>query len=143
MIEESMIRKKFIKGYDCSQVVLSYFAERLGITEEMANKVSACFGGGMMHGDTCGAFTGAIMAVGLKYGHCEVEHMGQKDIMNAKRAEFLQKFQEKYAVCNCKGLLKHDISKPEEMQKILDEGLLFDFCPEVVKDSITILKEIF
>ena len=143
MIEESMIREKFIKGYDCSQVVLSYFAERLGITEEMANKVSACFGGGMMHGDTCGAFTGAIMAVGLKYGHCEVEHMGQKDIMNAKRAEFLQKFQEKYVVCNCKGLLKHDISKPEEMQKILDEGLLFDFCPEVVKDSITILKEIF
>ena len=143
MIEESMIREKFIKGYDCSQVVLSYFAERLGITEEMANKVSACFGGGMMHGDTCGAFTGAIMAVGLKYGHCEVEHMGQKDIMNAKRAEFLQKFQEKYAVCNCKGLLKHDISKLEEMQKILDEGLLFDFCPEVVKDSITILKEIF
>ena len=143
MIEESMIREKFIKGYDCSQVVLSYFAERLGITEEMANKVSACFGGGMMHGDTCGAFTGAIMAVGLKYGHCEVEHMGQKDIMNAKRAEFLQRFQEKYAVCNCKGLLKHDISKPEEMQKILDEGLLFDFCPEVVKDSITILKEIF
>ena len=143
MIEESMIREKFIKGYDCSQVVLSYFAERLGITEEMANKASACFGGGMMHGDTCGAFTGAIMAVGLKYGHCEVEHMGQKDIMNAKRAEFLQRFQEKYAVCNCKGLLKHDISKPEEMQKILDEGLLFDFCPEVVKDSITILKEIF
>ena len=72
MIEESMIREKFIKGYDCSQVVLSYFAERLGITEEMANKVSACFGGGMMHGDTCGAFTGAIMAVGLKYGHWDV-----------------------------------------------------------------------
>ena len=69
--------------------------------------------------------------------------MEQKDIINAKRAEFLQKFQEKYGVCNCKGLLKHDISKPEEMQKILDEGLLFDFCPEVVKDSITILKEIF
>ncbi len=47
--------------------------------------------------------------------------------MNAKRAEFLQKFQEKYAVCNCKGLLKHDISKPEEMQKILDEGL-YSIC---------------
>ena len=28
---------------------------------------------------------------------------------------FLQRFQEKYAVCNCKGLLKHDISKPEEV----------------------------
>ena len=93
-------------------------------------------------GETCGAVVGAMIVLGLKYGHCDVEHMGQKDIMNAKRAEFLQKFQEKYAVCNCKGLLKHDISKLEEMQKILDEGLLFDFCPEVVKDSITILKEI-
>ena len=142
MIEESMIREKFIKGYDCSQVVLSYFAERLGITEEMANKVSACFGGGMMHGDTCGAFTGAIMAVGLKYGHCDVEHMGQKDIMNAKRAEFLQKFQEKYGVCSCKGLLKHDIADPEGMQKILEEGLLFDFCPEIVRDTIEILNEV-
>ncbi len=46
---------------------------------------------------------------------------------------FYRNSRKKYAVCNCKGLLKHDISKPEEMQKILDEGLLFDFCPEVVK----------
>ena len=44
---------------------------------------------------------------------------------------------------NSRKNMEHDISKPEEMQKILDEGLLFDFCPEVVKDSITILKEIF
>ena len=136
-------RELFMKGIDCSQVVVGAFAEELGITTEEAYKMSAAFGGGMGLGETCGAVVGAMIVLGLKYGHCEVEHMGQKDIMNAKRAEFLQKFQEKYAVCNCKGLLKHDISKPEEMQKILDEGLLFDFCPEVVKDSITILKEIF
>lgn len=99
MIEESMIREKFIKGYDCSQVVLSYFAERLGITEEMANKVSACFGGGMMHGDTCGAFTGAIMAVGLKYGHWDVNTLlRQKEEMMNKYAEFRALFLEK--VCN-------------------------------------------
>ena len=44
--------------------------------------------------------------------------------------------------CSCKGLLKHDIADPEDMQKILAEGLLFDFCPEVVKDTIEILKEV-
>ena len=42
--------------------------------------------------------------------------------------------------CRCKELLKYDISNPEEMQKIMEEGLLFDFCPEVVKDSLEILK---
>ena len=51
-MDENLIRDKFIKGYDCSQVVLAYFAERLGITEEMANKVTACFGGGMGQGFT-------------------------------------------------------------------------------------------
>ena len=31
MIEESMIREKFIKGYDCSQVVLSISQRDLGL----------------------------------------------------------------------------------------------------------------
>ena len=93
-------------------------------------------------GETCGAVVGAMIVLGLKFGHCDTEHMEQKDIMNAKRAEFLTKFQEKYGVCSCKGLLKHDIADPEGMQKILEEGLLFDFCPEVVKDTIEILKEV-
>lgn len=31
--------------------------------------------------ETCGAVVGAMIVLGLKYGHCEVEHMGQKDIM--------------------------------------------------------------
>lgn len=141
-MEKKEIAELFMKGIDCSQVVAGAFAEELGITTDEAYKMAAAFGGGMGLGETCGAVVGAMIVLGLKYGHHDVEHMEQKDIMNAKRAEFLQKFQEKYGVCNCKGLLKHDISKQEEMQKILDEGLLFDFCPEVVKDSIDILKEI-
>lgn len=140
-MEKKEIAELFMKGIDCSQVVVGVFADELGITTEEAYKMAAAFGGGMGLGETCGAVVGAMIVLGLKYGHHDVEHMEQKDIMNAKRAEFLQKFQEKYSVCNCKGLLKHDISKPEEMQQILDEGLLFDFCPEVVKDSIEILKE--
>ena len=102
-MEKKEIAELFMKGIDCSQVVVGAFAEELGITTEEAYKMSAAFGGGMGLGETCGAVVGAMIVLGLKY----------------------------------------DISKPEEMQKILDEGLLFDFCPEVVKDSITILKEIF
>lgn len=141
-MEKKEIAELFMKGIDCSQVVVGTFADELGITTDEAYKMAAAFGGGMGLGETCGAVVGAMIVLGLKYGHHDVEHMEQKDIMNAKRAEFLQKFQEKYGVCNCKGLLKHDISNPEEMQQILDEGLLFDFCPEVVKDSIDILKNI-
>ena len=37
-------------------------------------------------GETCGAVVGAMIVLGLKFGHCDTEHMEQKDIMNAKRA---------------------------------------------------------
>ena len=88
-MEEKAIQEKFMQGYDCSQVVMVHFAERLGISEEIANKVSACFGGGMMQADTCGAFTGALMVIGMKYGHYDADQLlAQKDVMMAKSAEF-------------------------------------------------------
>ena len=34
------------------------------------------------------------------------------------------------------------IADPEGMQKILEEGLLFDFCPKIVRDTIEILNEV-
>ena len=135
MIEESMIREKFIKGYDCSQVVLSYFTERLGITEEIANKVSACFGGG--------AFTGAIMAVGLKYGHWDVNTLlRQKEEMMNKYAEFRALFLEKFATNSCKELLGYDVSLPEQLEEALSSGRMLDFCPKVVESVIEMLEEI-
>lgn len=140
-MEKEIIAKQFMKGFDCSQVVLERYAEKLGITPEMANRIGAGFGGGMGKGETCGAVTGAMIALGMKYGHCQEEHMEQKDVMNAKRDEFLEAFLKEYPACSCKGLLKYDISKPEEMQKILDEGLLFDFCPQVVADVMKILDD--
>lgn len=63
------ITKLLDEGFNCSQIVLSSFAEDLGLDSEMANKVATCFGGGMGSGDTCGAVTGALMVLGLKYGN--------------------------------------------------------------------------
>lgn len=142
-MDEKLIQDKFMKGYDCSQVVLAHFAENLGISEEMANKVSACFGGGMMQADTCGAFTGALMAVGLKYGHFNEETLlAEKDVMMAKCAEFKQKFFEKFDTCNCKELLGYDVSIPEEFQEAITSGRMLGFCPTVVKAVIEVLNEV-
>lgn len=142
-MDEKKIQEKFMKGYDCSQVVLAYFAEQLGISEDTANKVAACFGGGMLQADTCGAFTGALMAIGLKYGHFQEENlMEQKNVMMAKSGEFRQKFFEKYHTCNCKELLGYDVSTPEGFEGALSSGRMMGFCPVLVKDVITILEEV-
>ena len=136
------IKNLFMQGIDCSQVVTGAFAEKMGMTEEQARKVSSCFGGGMMCGETCGAVTGALMVIGMVYGHSREGDQSQKEIMAAKTGEFKKLFGEKYSSCICRELLGHDISKPGEMEKVLDKGLMFDFCPRVVEDTIDILEKI-
>lgn len=136
------IKNLFMQGIDCSQVVTGAFAEKMGMTEEQARKVSSCFGGGMMCGETCGAVAGALMVIGMVYGHSREGDQSQKEIMAAKTGEFKKLFGEKYSSCICRELLGHDISKPGEMEKVLEKGLMFDFCPRVVEDTIDILEKI-
>ena len=136
------IKNLFMQGIDCSQVVTGAFAEKMGMTEEQARKVSSCFGGGMMCGETCVAVTGALMVIGMVYGHSREGDQSQKEIMAAKTGEFKKLFGEKYSSCICRELLGHDISKPGEMEKVLEKGLMFDFCPRVVEDTIDILEKI-
>ena len=68
-VSEEIVSDLFIKGIDCSQIVLGYAAERAGLCDETAIKVSSAFGGGMWCSRTCGVVTGALMALGMKYGH--------------------------------------------------------------------------
>ena len=136
------IRELFMQGIDCSQVVTGRFADRMKMEEADARKVSACFGGGMMCGETCGAVTGALMVIGMIYGHSKEGDQEQKNVMSEKTAEFKRLFLEKYPSCMCRELLGHDISKPGEMDKVLEKGLLFEFCPEVVENTIEILEKI-
>ena len=78
--------EEFEQFYECVKDIATH---PVVLRMKLTNKVSACFGGGMMHGDTCGAFTGAIMAVGLKYGHWDVNTLlRQKEEMMNKYAEF-------------------------------------------------------
>ena len=60
--------QNYAGGIDCSQVVFAHGAELLGFDQKTAKKIAAAFGGGMFAGERCGCVTGALMAIGLKYG---------------------------------------------------------------------------
>ncbi len=142
-MDTKQIAEDFMKGYDCSQVVLRHFAKKLGITEDEANRVAACFGGGMMLGSVCGAYTGALMAIGLKYGHSDPEGlMQQKDIMMAKAAQFKEKFVGEFGTVECKELIGYDVSTSEGLKGALDSGKLLEYCPGLVDKVIGMVEEV-
>lgn len=135
------IKKLFINGIDCSQVVAGHFAGVCKLDKETMRKLTSCFGGGMQCGETCGAVTGALMVIGMVYGYAEENDTARKNEMRSKVVEFKQEFTGKYPSCICRELLGYNIADPEELQKILDLGLLLDFCPVVVEDTIKILEK--
>ena len=64
-IEKAMsIRNENPMVSNCAQTILRAYAEQLGITGDMAAKLSSNFGGGMKCGLTCGAITGELMVLG-------------------------------------------------------------------------------
>ena len=93
--QEEVANYFFEQGFDCSQVVLASFCEELGMDQETALKVSSSFGGGLWNGEVCGCVTGALMALGLKYGHYSPGDSKSKEIISSKTKEFEEKFKEK------------------------------------------------
>jgi len=143
MITEEKALEGFDKGIDCSQAVLAEFAEELGLDKNIALKISSAFGGGMWNGETCGCVVGALMALGLKYGQTENVDMNKKQKFLSVKSDFEKRFSQKYGSCICKKILGYDISKSDEMQKIIEENLFEKICCKTVVNACEILRDIF
>ena len=141
-LSERQIIDDFKGSIHCSQIVLRECAEDLGYDREEAARMAAPFGAGMFHGDTCGAVCGAMIAIGMRYGH---DQHGDTE-GNARMLEKVAEFQEKFIACHgstiCRDLLGYDYAVEGEFQKALEAGAVFERCPHFVKAALAILDEI-
>ena len=132
----------FHTGFSCSQSVLAAFAEQFGLEQQAALKVASAFGGGMVHsGATCGAVSGALMVIGLRYGSASAEDKAVKDHTYAMGQEFLRRFKALHGETTCQGLLGYHIGTIEGMQQAREQGLFKERCPVFVRDAAMILEE--
>jgi C_GCAxxG_C_C family probable redox protein len=67
-------RQNFSKGYNCAECVLEAVLTHIDTgLPKAVQKVATGFGGGVgLYGDTCGAITGAVIAVGAVYGRSDL-----------------------------------------------------------------------
>ncbi len=135
-------KELFEQKYHCSQAVLAAFAEELGITEKQALKLGGCFGGGMCKGEVCGACTGALMALGLKYGQCETDDLASRLKTNDVAVEFLERFRGENGSYMCKDLLGCDLATPEGKAYAVEHNLFTEVCPNMVESAVMIAEEI-
>lgn len=114
--------EKFLSGYNCAQSVLWAFAPRLNLDPDTALRAACGFGAGMgRRQEVCGAVTGGIMALGLKYGRGENQDRAATEVTYAKTQELMRRFEAAHGTCNCRQLLGGCDLTTEEGRKAFKE----------------------
>lgn len=132
----------FGKKFHCSQAVFAAFAKELGLTEEQALKIGACFGSGMRKGEVCGACTGALMALGLKYGQANQDDIDSRMKTNEVTDKFMEEFKKENGSYMCRELLGCDLATEEGIAFALENKLFTEFCPKMVESATRIAEEL-
>ena len=104
-----MAEANFKEGYNWSQAVFAAFGEQVGLPRQTALQLASGFGGGIGRmREVCGAFSGAVMALGALYGSDDPAH---KTAVYAMVQELAAKFKAETGSLICRELLGLD--KPE------------------------------
>lgn len=135
--------KRFLEDYNCAQSVLSTFGPELGLDYNICFKIACPFGAGIARKqEICGAVTGAIMVLGLKYGRGEEDGQITKEKNYQIVLEFISKFEERNNTINCFKLLGYDMNTEEGRKIINEQDLFHTVCVNFVKDAVEIIDEL-
>ncbi len=122
----------------CSQAIFAAYGVHLSsgkLDYDTCMNIASGFGGGIAsNGNVCGALTGAIMALGLKYGGSMME----EKVFQVSNT-LLEKFTNLHGSALCRELIKYDLAAAENLKEAFEKGA-FDNCPKYVEDVAEILE---
>ena len=133
----------FTGGYSCSQEVSAAFAGDFGVDRETALRLSWSFGGGMAHtGNTCGAVTGALMVIGMKYGRTAIDDLAAKEKTYAVANAFITGFLHRNHAVGCTDLIGYNLGDPKSLPIAREKDLFHTKCTKYVRDAGEILEKL-
>lgn len=136
--------EKFLAGYNCAQSVLYAYGPGLGLDGEIALKVATGLGAGMgRRGEVCGALTGGILVLGLKYGRGARQDRSATEKTYQKTLELIAEFEKRHGSCLCRVLLGGcDLRTPEGQQFFKEHDLLHKTCIGCVQGVVESLAQV-
>lgn len=131
----------FTGEMNCAQSVMLAYADNLEVDRESLIKIGAAFGAGMGEGETCGAISGALMVIGLRYGR---SHSSEE--IREKVKEVSQIFKDEFAAhmgsLKCKDLLGMNLKHDPDYEKARELGLFESRCPLFIRYAITLIDKL-
>jgi len=117
--------EKFLSGYNCSQAVLYSFCDELHFSKDTALRMACGFGAGMgKKQEICGAISGGVIAIGLKYGRGEGQDRTPTEETYRKVRELTSRFEATHGTCICRTLLNGcDLNTPDGLRYFKENDL--------------------
>ena len=132
----------FKEGYNCAQSVLLAMQDFWVIEKPFEPKVASAFGGGIGRcGSLCGALTGGVIAVGLKYGSNNPV-VEEREKAYSLASEFYNRFKMDLGSVLCRDLIGYDLANPEDLEKVRSSNVSMGKCIRFVEKAVEILIDL-
>ncbi len=129
----------FLQHYNCAQSVLLTMFEYWGMKSDLIPKIAAAFGGGIgFCGSVCGAVTGGVMAIGVRFGTNEPSHEKRLKAYEMTQ-KFYRQFEKRHGTVLCRELVGYDLSTAEGMEKARNAKVFEEKCVNFVRTAVHIL----
>ena len=139
MSQADVAAQLFTDGKSCSQAVFAAFAPSLGKDFAEALRLASGFGGGMHIGGTCGAATGGVLVLGLRYAGDDCSE-DRRTVMAAVES-FYARFLKEVGATDCPSILECDVRSAEGRALVREQDLRQTRCVPAVRAAAQILEE--
>jgi C_GCAxxG_C_C family probable redox protein len=136
-----MVRFYAGKGFLCSEAVLLAIGDWFGVQNDLIPKIATGFGAGVGGcGLVCGAVSGGIMALGLKFGRNEPKKQDRPSYWYAM--ELLKRFEREFGHVTCRELTGCDFSTEAGLKKYAEEELWDTKCRQYIEATTAMTFDI-
>ncbi len=119
--------------HGCAQIVVATLMEILGISDEQVLMAASCFAGGGKRCLTCGALSGGLIILGLKYGRRRLEDGVEAEEAALEPAcDLVDRFKEVYKTTDCCELTGYYLGDPAQFKAFLESPEAMEKCTGLV-----------
>jgi len=122
------------EGYLCSESVLLAVSVCLGVKSDLIPKIATGFGAGVGRcGYVCGAVSGGVIALGLKFGRTEPLKQSKPPHWFAQ--ELVERFTHEFGRATCRELTDCDLSTDAGHVKYTEEKVWNTKCRRFIEEA--------
>jgi len=135
--------RAFSSGFNCAESMVRAYAEHFGVDRSAATRMACGLGAGMSGTvGICGAVSGAILVLGMKYGRDHPDDDASKETTYLKVKELCRRFTDTHGSTRCLDLLGVDISTEEGIEEARVKDLFTEKCPCYVEEAARLIEEL-